>query len=156
MLRKSAASSRNGEPMGERPNEALNLPIYRPGEIAIFARTGQLLRDRARAAAANAGLQAHELADHAEAGPGHIAIGTMHRSKGLQYRAVAIIGVEVGELPLERVVDRQADEAARAAFLELERNLLYVACTRARERLLVTGVRELSGFLGAGAGGLTW
>ena len=71
----------------------------------------------------------------------------MHRSKGLQYRAVAIIGVEASELPLERVLDRQADEAARAAFLELERNLLYVACTRARERLLVTGVRELSGFL---------
>jgi superfamily I DNA/RNA helicase len=72
----------------------------------------------------------------------------MHRSKGLHYRAVAVIGVEAGELPLERVLDRQADEAARAAFLELERNLLYVACTRARERLLVTGVREMSRFMG--------
>jgi superfamily I DNA/RNA helicase len=121
---------------------------YRPGEIAIFARTGQLLRDRARPAVANAGHHAHELADHADPDPKHVAIGTMHRSKGLQYRAVAIIGVEAGELPLERVLDRQADEAARAAFLELERNLLYVACTRARERLLVTGVREMSRFLG--------
>jgi superfamily I DNA/RNA helicase len=120
---------------------------YRPGEIAVFARTGQLLRDRARAAVANAGHQAHELADHGEGDPKHVAIGTMHRSKGLQYRAVALIGVEAGELPLERVLDRQADDAARAAFLERERNLLYVACTRARERLLVTGVREMSGFL---------
>lgn len=71
----------------------------------------------------------------------------MHRSKGLQYRAVAVIGVERGEVPLERVLDRQADDDARATFIELKPNLRYVACTRTRERLLVTGVREMSGFL---------
>ena len=100
---------------------------YRPGEIAIFARTHQLLRDRARPAIANAGLQAHELAEQGDPAPNRIAIGTMHRSKGLQYRAVAIVGAEAGEIPLERVLDRQANDSARAAFLELERNLLYVA-----------------------------
>ncbi|HOW77257.1 MAG TPA: hypothetical protein P5102_11405 [Candidatus Competibacteraceae bacterium] len=30
------------------------------------------------------------------------------------------------------------DEADRAVFIEQERQLLYVACTRAREQLLVT------------------
>ena len=71
----------------------------------------------------------------------------VHETTGAAQFVVAIIGAETGELPLERVLDRQADEAARAAFLELERNLLYVACTRARERPLVTGVREMSAFL---------
>jgi len=36
------------------------------------------------------------------------------------------------------VLGELVDEANRAVFIEQERQLLYVACTRARERLLVT------------------
>jgi superfamily I DNA/RNA helicase len=123
---------------------------YRPGEIALLARTNALLHDRARHAIAAAGLQGHALADDEEPPTNRVAIGTMHRSKGLQFRAVAVLGAEVGEVPIARVLEKQADAAARAAFLELERNLLYVACSRARERLLVTGVKALSSFLTSG------
>jgi len=123
---------------------------YRPGEIALFARTNALLDDRARHAIAAAGLRCHPLASDDEPPSNRVAIGTMHRSKGLQFRAVAVLGAEHGEIPIARVLDKQADEPARHAFLELERNLLYVACTRARERLLVTGVKELSTFLTPG------
>ena len=87
------------------------------------------------------------LANDDELPTNRVAIGTMHRSKGLQFRAVAVLGAEHGEVPITRVLDKQADDPARQAFLELERNLLYVACSRARERLLVTGVKELSRFL---------
>ena len=123
---------------------------YRPGEIALLARTNALLDDRARHAIAAANLHCHPLANDDEPPTNRVAIGTMHRSKGLQFRAVAVLGAEHDEVPIARVLDKQADEPARHAFLELERNLLYVACSRARERLLVTGVKELSSFLTPG------
>src|SRR5690606_16401232 len=95
---------------------------YRPGEIAIFARTKKLLTDRARHAVAKANLDVFELQDDDGDSPNKVAIGTMHRSKGLQFRAVAVMGVEKGYVPLESVMKRQADEAARRAFEERERN----------------------------------
>ena len=122
---------------------------YRPGEIALLARTNALLENRARHAIAAAGLQCHPLSSDEEPPPSRVAFGTMHRSKGLQFRAVAVLGAEEGEVPIVRVLEKQADAAAREAFLELERNLLYVACSRARERLLVTGVKASSRFLAA-------
>jgi len=123
---------------------------YRPGEIAIFARTNRLLTDRALHAISAAKLESVELReDDSGEAPNRVAIGTMHRSKGLQFRAVAVMGVEKGNVPLESVMQRQADDAAKRAFEERERNLLYVACSRARERLLVTGVGVGSGFVDA-------
>jgi len=121
---------------------------HRPGEIAIFARTKKLLTDRTRHAVAKANLDVFELQDDDGEAPNKVAIGTMHRSKGLQFRAVAVMGVEKGNVPLESVMQRQADDVAKRAFEERERNLLYVACSRARERLLVTGVGVGSEFVG--------
>lgn len=46
----------------------------------------------------------------------------------------------------ERVADA-ADEAELDEIYETERRLLYVACTRAREHLLLTGVRPASEYL---------
>jgi superfamily I DNA/RNA helicase len=40
-----------------------------------------------------------------------------------------------------------ADEGELDDIYETERQLLYVACTRARDRLLVTGVAPASEFL---------
>lgn len=121
---------------------------YRPGEIAVFARTNGLISDRVQRAVAAANLKAVDLGDDPAESVSGVLIGTMHRSKGLQFRAVAVMGVEHGVVPLESVMGRQADEAARLAFHEKERGLLYVACSRARERMLVTGVGRGSGLLG--------
>jgi hypothetical protein len=120
---------------------------YRPTEIAVLARTHQLVQDRVRAAVRRAGLTPQPLDDDEPPADKRVAIGTMHRGKGLQFRAVAVMAAEEGQVPLLGVLDRQPDEAARHAFLELERNLLYVACSRARERLLVTAVRRPSRYL---------
>ena len=120
---------------------------YRPAEIAVLARTHKLIDDRVRSAVARAGFRHHLLEDDEAPAEKHVAIGTMHRGKGLQFRAVVVMGAEEGVVPLTFVLDRQVDEAAKRAFLERERNLLYVACSRGRERLLVTGVGELSPFL---------
>ena len=44
-------------------------------------------------------------------------------------------------------IENLADEADLEDVYNTERHLLYVACTRARERLLVTGVDPASEFL---------
>jgi mRNA-degrading endonuclease YafQ of YafQ-DinJ toxin-antitoxin module len=120
---------------------------YRPAQVGVVGRTRQVVADRARKAVKAAGLQPVDLErDDADPSAG-VGICTMHRSKGLQFRAVAVLGVEDGLVPLEKALTRQPDEPARRAFLEREQNLLYVACTRSRERLLVTGVRNFSPLL---------
>jgi len=117
---------------------------YRPGEIAIFARTKDILRDRVHPAVKLANLESYNLESDDPAPSNRVAMGTVHRSKGLQFRAVAVMAVEDGVLPMRSVRSRQPDEAAERAFVEKERNLLYVACSRARERLLVTGAGKVS------------
>ena len=119
---------------------------YRPSEIGVFARTKRLAEDRGRRAIKAANLPSVDL-ERDDADANGVALGTMHRAKGLQFRAVAVIGVDSDTLPLASVARRQADESARRSFEEQERNLLYVACTRSRERLLVTSAREPSPFL---------
>lgn len=59
----------------------------------------------------------------------------MHGAKGLEFRAVAVVGCDRDQLPLRRVASRIRDEGDRQEFIEHDRHLLYVACTRARERL---------------------
>ena len=119
---------------------------YRPSEIGVFARTKRLAEDRGQRAIKAANLPCVDL-ERDEADANGVALGTIHRAKGLQFRAVAVIGVDSDTLPLVSVARRQADLAARRSFEEQERNLLYVACTRSRERLLVTSAREPSPFL---------
>lgn len=121
---------------------------YRPGEIAVFARKKDILKNRAHPAVKAANLESLDLESEEPTSSSRVTVGTMHRSKGLQYRAVAVMGVEDRTVPLDSVRQKQPDEAAERAFIEMERNLLYVACSRARERLLVTGVGRRSSFLG--------
>ena len=56
-----------------------------------------------------------------------ITLMTLHNAKGLEYRAVFIIGCEDGVFPHSRSIDEGS--------LEEERRLCYVGLTRARERL---------------------
>jgi superfamily I DNA/RNA helicase len=71
-------------------------------------------------------------------------MGTMHRAKGLEFKAVAVVGCDLDLLPLKSVIDTISDPVDRAAFQEQERNLLYVAFTRARENLFVSCCGEPS------------
>jgi len=65
-----------------------------------------------------------------------ITLSTIHRSKGLEYRTVYIIGAVDGSLPHDYALEsfRNGD----AAGLEEERRLFYVAMTRAKEQLLIS------------------
>jgi ATP-dependent exoDNAse (exonuclease V) beta subunit len=50
-------------------------------------------------------------------------------------------------LPLQARIEAASDEAELDEVYDTERHLLYVACTRARDRLAVTGVAPASAFL---------
>ena len=52
-----------------------------------------------------------------------------------------------GVLPLDERVADAADESELDDIYETERRLLYVACTRARDHLLLTGVKPASEYL---------
>jgi superfamily I DNA/RNA helicase len=69
----------------------------------------------------------------------------MSLAKGLEFRAVVVMACDEGVLPLDERV--AAAEAELDDIYETERRLLYVACTRAREHLLLTGVTPASEYL---------
>ena len=105
-----------------------------PHEIGLFVRSPALVE---RARAAIDGLARHDW----------ITTAPMSLAKGLEFRAVVVMACDEGILPLDDRVSDAADEAELDDVYETERRLLYVACTRAREHLLVTGVSPGSEYL---------
>jgi superfamily I DNA/RNA helicase len=88
-----------------------------------------------------------ELSDRIEVTAGKVSIGTMHLAKGLEFRAVAVMACDDEVIPSQERIENVADEADLEDVYNTERHLLYVACTRARDHLLVTGVDPGSEFL---------
>ena len=127
--------------LSARISEGLQL-----GEVSVFVRSIDQIC-RAEAAVERSGLPYTVLDDDAEATDGSVAIGTMHLAKGLEFRAVAVMACDSEIIPLQSRVESITDEADLEEVYNTERNLLYVACTRARDHLLVTGVTPASEFL---------
>jgi ATP-dependent exoDNAse (exonuclease V) beta subunit len=119
----------------------------KPKEIAIFGRIESVLHNRAEPALDAVGLKGQLLSDEEPATDNNVSIGTMHRAKGLEFKAVAIVGCDLGLLPLRSVLDGLVDSVERDQFVEQERNLLYVALTRAREQVFVTHTARPSDYL---------
>ena len=76
-----------------------------------------------------------------------VSICTMHLAKGLEFRAVAVMACDDEVIPLQDRIETVADSADLEEVYDTERHLLYVACTRARDHLLITGVTPASEFL---------
>lgn len=120
---------------------------FEPREIAVFTRTKQAAEDWVAEAVEEAGYDWQMLRDDEEVTGDVVAIGTMHRAKGLEFKTVTVVGCNSSDLPYKQVLGRLSDASDRLAFIEQERSLLYVACTRARDRLMISHAGASSEFL---------
>jgi len=117
-----------------------------PHEIGIFVRSEEQL-GRAREAAQGAGAQFQVLDNQVDVGTGMVAVSTMHLAKGLEFRAVIVMACDDEVIPLQARIESVADDADLQEVYDTERHLLYVACTRARDWLWVSGQDPISEFL---------
>lgn len=113
-----------------------------PGEaICVAARTNDQLDARYETVLRNAGIETIRVKSDAdpEHAAGKVRLATMHRMKGLEFSRVLLVGVQDGYMPPAVVNEKSADDTSRAENIARERCLLYVAATRARDELAVTG-----------------
>ena len=108
-----------------------------PHEFGVFVRSEAEL-DRATSAVALAALPYKILDDQVETTTGYVSVCPMHLAKGLEFRAVVIMACDDEIIPSQTRIESVADNADLEEVYETERHLLYVACTRARDNLLVT------------------
>jgi superfamily I DNA/RNA helicase len=110
----------------------------------VAVRSHSLIEQRYLPALAQAGIDAVELKGVDESSlPSAVRISTMHRVKGLEFPCVLLASVQAGEIG--RVTNKEfGDEASRDAYVATDRRLLYVAATRARDELVITGFGERS------------
>ena len=118
----------------------------KPHEIGLFVRSSAEM-ERARNAVEQAGLTYRVLDEHVETISGHVSISTMHLAKGLEFRAVVVMACDDEVIPLQVRIETVTDDSDLEEVYDTERHLLYVACTRARDYLLVTSVNPASEFL---------
>lgn len=117
-----------------------------PDEIGVFVRSASEL-PRARAALEGAGLPYRVLDENVETTGESISLSTMHFAKGLEFRAVVVMACDDEVIPLMERIEKVTDTSDLEEVYNTERHLLYVACTRAREHLLITSVTPASEFL---------
>ena len=115
-------------------------------EICVIVRSSDEI-PRALAAVVMAGCKTSRLDENQSAVPKCIAIATMHIVKGLEFRSVAVMACDDEVIPLQSRIELVGDDADLHEVYATERQLLYVACTRARDCLWVSGVEPTSEFI---------
>ena len=117
-----------------------------PHEIGIFVRSEAQL-PRAQSAVEKSKNSYCILDDKVETASGNVSISTMHLAKGLEFCAVCVMACDDNVVPLQERIEMAGDDAELEEVYNTERHLLYVACTRAREHLLITSGDSPSEFL---------
>ena len=117
-----------------------------PHEMGVFVRSDDEL-PRAQAAVDVAGLPGRVLGKDMTTEEGAVSITTMHLAKGMEFRVVAVMACDDEIIPSQARIDTASDDAELTEIYNTERQLLYVACTRARDRLHVSAVEPGSEFL---------
>ncbi len=158
--RKGTVSVFNGPPPEVKINESYKTEVsyvsewlkkckdinVLPHEVGVFVRTENEF-ERAKSAIISAGLNYQILDNKSEPDEGYVSLCTMHLAKGLEFKAVVVMACDDEVIPLQSRIEAIGDFADIDDVYDTEKNLLYVACTRARDYLLISGVDPASEFL---------
>lgn len=117
-----------------------------PESICLGARTNRLVK-RYMQILKDAGIPNEQIKPESSTSRPGVRVTTMHRLKGLEFKKVLLCGVQDGDVPLALPDMKFADEASIEDHDRRERCLFYVASTRARDELVVTGFGERSVFM---------
>ncbi|MET9231325.1 3'-5' exonuclease [Lentzea sp. NPDC003310] len=116
-----------------------------PGSIAVLASQNSIRDELAHTLQDDGIPAAITSADGPVEGAG-VQVATMHRAKGTEFARVIVVGVDDDRFPSKYRLEHAGDDE-RAVIEVSDRCLLYVACTRARDQLVVTWTGEPSRFL---------
>ena len=115
-------------------------------EIGLIVRSDEEL-DRARRVAVKLNVKHQTLNETMTSRLDALPIGRMHLAKGLEFKSVAVMACDDEILPMQSRIESVITEHDLDEVHDTERHLLYVACTRARENLLISAVKPESDFL---------
>ena len=115
-------------------------------DICLATRTNHLV-ERYIKILDDAGIRNERIKTEASSSRPGVRVTTMHRLKGLEFKNVLLCGVQDGQVPLSLPDSAFADESSIEDHEQRERCLFYVASTRARDELVVTGFGKPSSFL---------
>lgn len=115
-------------------------------ETAVFVRSENEF-PRAVAALKKADIPFAVLNTDMEVSLDKATLTVMHLAKGLEFKAVAVMACDSDVIPSRQRIEDMGDDADLEDIYATERQLLYVACTRARDHLMVSGVESVSEFL---------
>jgi superfamily I DNA/RNA helicase len=118
----------------------------RPDEIGVFVRSDDEI-ERATEAVSLSRMKAHLLSEKMQGASNAVFLSPMHLAKGLEFRAVVVMACDDDVIPSQSRIETVTDDSDLEDVYNTERQLLYVALTRARDRLLVTAVDPASEFL---------
>jgi UvrD-like helicase C-terminal domain/AAA domain len=124
----------------------LNNAGVAPQEIGVFVRSNPELL-RAKSALLESRLPFKILDDTLETVAEEVSISTMHHAKGLEFKAVVVMACDDEVIPSQERIESVTDDSDLKEIYDTERQLLYVACTRARDHLWVSGAEPASEFL---------
>ncbi len=117
-----------------------------PREIGIFIRSEAQL-PRALEVVKLLEIPHQVLDAQVDPASGKACISSMHLAKGLEFRVVVVMACDENVVPLNERIQSASEETEIEAIHQSERHLLYVACTRARDQLLISFVTPGSEFL---------
>jgi hypothetical protein len=117
-----------------------------PKEFGVFVRSQHELA-RAQAALELAELPYEQLQPSAMRLGSKATLSTMHLAKGLEFRAVVVMACDEDVIPNAERIKALTDDSDLEEVVATERHLLYVACTRARDHLLITSGDTCSEFV---------
>ena len=100
-------------------------------ELANFAHTYKDLKEFLADVTLREGFKGETIVEEGKEVPEEmLVLSTIHQAKGLEWRAVLVIGLSEGQFPHSKSMDDSEE-------LEEERRLFYVAATRAKDELVL-------------------